>query len=124
MNDVIPKYERINCCKCNSPCAWAMPNQSHKYNVICNLCRLDEWIVLRWLGIVTPLVPTTAIDEEKIRARWQLSLNLDTFIRESKLPEDAAGNLLNVLREQIPIEPADKTEQQLEIDALAASLNF
>ena len=76
-------------------------------------------------------MPTTPSDEEKIRARWQLALNLDTFIRESKLPEDEAGNLLNMLYIDHTNSPlatlvSDKpiSEQQLKIDALAASLNF
>ncbi len=86
MKKATHKYERVNCMECHAPCAWALPNEAHNQNVICNLCRMDEWNVLRWLGIVIPLEPTTIGDEERQLKRQKQSSNLDDFIREFNLP--------------------------------------
>jgi len=85
MPNLIPTYTRINCISCKLPIAWTkIPIEDIK--LVCNLCRLDEWETLRWLGFVNAVLPQTNTEldnDDTIRGeRLDKSDKLHKRIRE------------------------------------------
>lgn len=89
---LVPKYERVNCQRCDMPCAWiAEPtwtDAEYHYdvtNVICNKCVDDEHTLLRFLGFLHALYPDNVGNDLLISQRFRESENVLAFLNEMNI---------------------------------------